>query len=127
MSGRLCLGSLPEPAASKRSGRLATERIPNEAASEVPLDQMRENDQIVIQTSHSAYIFLVIDPVMRLGLVVGGLFGEYATEAYLEVLPAAHDDRLRTGSRAIFYVGSRAGYKRVTTSIITNLIYRQAN
>lgn len=127
MSGQHCLRSLPEPAASKRSGRLATERIAIEAAPEIALDQMRQSDQIVIQTSHSAYIFLVIDPAKRLGMVVGGFFGDYATEAYLDVLPAADDDRLRAGSHALFYVGSRAGYNRVTTSIITNLVYRPAN
>src|SRR5262245_44419033 len=127
MSGQLSLHSLPEPAASKRSGRFASESIAIEAAPGIALDQMRQNDQIVIQTSHSAYIFLVIDPANRLGMVFGGWFGDYPTEAYLEVLPAADDDRLRSGSRALFYVGSPAGYKRVTTSVITNLIYRRAN
>jgi len=97
-----------------------------EATPEIPFDQLRPGDQIVIQTAHSAYIFLVRDPARRLGMVVGGVFGNYAAEAYLEVLSVADDFRRRAGACAIFYVTSGAECRRVRTSVITCLIYRRA-
>jgi hypothetical protein len=93
---------------------------------EIALDQLRIGDQIVIQTAHSAYIYLVTDPAKRLGMVVGGVFGNYAAEAFLRVSPAADNYRLRAGARALFYIRSSAGYRRVTTSVITDLILRRA-
>ena len=96
-----------------------------EATPEIALDQLRVGDQIVIQTAHSAYIFLVIDPSKHLGLVVGGVFGNYAAEASLGVLPATRDHRLRPGVRVRFYIGSSAGGRRVTTSTVTDIIHRR--
>lgn len=96
-----------------------------EAIPEIELDQLSAGDQIVIFTTHSDYIFLVSDPAKHLGMVIGGVFGNYAVEAYLRVLPVAGDCRLRAGSRAVFYVGSSVGCRRVTTSIITNLVLRR--
>jgi hypothetical protein len=80
----------------------------------------------VIRTAHSTYIFLVIDPSKHLGLVVGGLFGDYTAEAFLEVSPISQDQRLRAGVRVHFYVRSNMRSRRVTTSAITGLIHRRA-
>jgi hypothetical protein len=96
-----------------------------EATAEIALNQLRANDQVLIQTVHSTYIFLVTNPGKCLGLVVGGVFGDYAVEASLEAFPFAHDCNLRAGVRVRFYVESAAGSKRVTTSVITNLIHRK--
>ncbi|HKR59084.1 MAG TPA: hypothetical protein VJS64_05070 [Pyrinomonadaceae bacterium] len=96
-----------------------------QATPEIALDQTRVNDQVVIRTAHSTYIFLVTDPSRHLGLVVGGLFGDYAAEVFLEVLPVTEHHRLKAGMRVCFYIGSRAGCKRVITSAVTELIYRR--
>jgi hypothetical protein len=93
---------------------------------EIALDQLRANDQILIQTAFSAYVFLVIDPAKPLGLVVGGVFGDYAAEASLEVLSIRPTSRLRVGLCARFHVESPAGCRRITTSVITNLLCRRA-
>ena len=93
---------------------------------EIALDQLRIGDQIVIQTAHSAYVYLVTDPAQCLGMVVGGVFGNYAAEVFLKASPAADIYRLRAGARALFYTRSSAGYRRVTTSVITGLILRRA-
>src|SRR5262249_43067827 len=106
---------LPEPAAANQSGRL-----------EIAIDQLRANDQILIRTAFSTYVFLVIDPAKRLGLVVGGVFGDYAAEASLEILSVRHTSRLRAGLCARFHVESRGGRKRITTSVVTSLVYRRA-
>lgn len=96
-----------------------------EATAEIALNQLLANDQILIQTVHSTYVFLVTNPAKCLGLVVGGVFGDYAAEASLEAFPFVHDCNLRAGVRVRFYVESAAGSKRVTTSVITNLIHRK--
>lgn len=109
-------GGLNSGATSRRSGILS---------AEIAFDQLRVNDQIVIRTAHSAYIFLVVDPLRQLGLVVGGVFGNYATEAYLDTAPVTQDNRLRTGLRARFHTGADGMGRRVITSVITELIHRR--
>jgi len=98
----------------------------SEATPEIALDQLCVNDQIIIQTVRSTYIILVIDPVKRLGRVVGGIFGDSAAEVFLESMPVALDHRLRAGARACFYIESGVRNKRVVTSVITNLIHQRA-
>ena len=129
MSRQLNLISLPEPnnrsTGKLSSGSRTSGRQSGPLTTEIALDQLRVNDQVVIRTEHGAYIFLVIDPSKHLGLVIGGVFGNYAAEAVLEVEPGTRDHRLRTGVRVCFYIGSREGGKRVTTSAVTDLIYRR--
>jgi hypothetical protein len=130
MSNQLNLVSLPEPVKRSTGNLTSGSRTPSRQsgalATEIALDQLRVNDQVLIQTAHSTYIFLVIDPAKHLGLVVGGLFGDYAAEAYLEVTPITRDQCLRAGVRACFYIRSSSGYRRVITSAITSLIHRRA-
>jgi hypothetical protein len=52
-----------------------------ETAPKIALDQLGVGDQIVIQTAHGVYIYLVTDTAKHLGMVVGGVFGNYAAEA----------------------------------------------
>ena len=129
MSSQLKLITLPEQV-NHDTGNLPSRRRTlscqsDSMATEITLDQLRINDQVVIRTAHSTYIFLVIDPSKHLGLVVGGLFGDYAAEAFLEMEPGTCDHRLRAGVRLCFYIESSAGGKRVTTSAVTDLIYRR--
>ncbi len=130
MSRRLNLISLPE-SVNRSTGNLSSgsrtlSRQSGALVTEIALNQLRMNDQVVIRTVHSTYIFLVIDPSKHLGLVVGGAFGDYAVEASLEVMPVTHDHRLSMGVRVCFYIGASVGSKRVTTSAITELIHRRA-
>jgi hypothetical protein len=118
VTANACSDQRPSPTDSLSDSRGTT--------PEIALDQLRIGDQVVIQTAHSAYIYLVTDPAKRLGMVVGGVFGNYAAEAFLKVSPAADNYRLRAGARALFYIRSSAGYRRVTTSVITGLILRRA-
>jgi hypothetical protein len=123
---------VPSPETIKRStGNLSSEgrtpaRQSGSLAAEIALDQLRVNDQVLIRTRHGAYTFLVIDPAKHLGLVVGGLFGDYAAEAFLEVTPNTRDQRLRAGLRVCFYVRSSLGRRSVITSAVTELIHRRA-
>jgi hypothetical protein len=129
MSRQLNLISLPEQVnhttGNLSSGSRTSSRQSGPLATEIALDQLRVNDQIVIRTAHGTYIFLVIDPSKHLGLVVGGVFGDYAVEAFLEVAPVTRDQLLKAGMRVCFYIGSIAGGKRVTTSAVTDLNYRR--
>jgi hypothetical protein len=95
------------------------------ATPEIALDQLHTGDQILIRTVNSTYIFLVTDPAKRLGLLVGGVFGNYAAHAVLDVWPVEPDQRLRAGARARFQVESSAGIKRVISSVITGLTHRR--
>ena len=133
MSSHLDLTSLVGPSISKRSGPLVGAELAitsaassAESPSEVALNQLRADDQLLIQTAHSTYIFLVLDRANRIGMVVGGAFGDYAERAHLEGVPDARDGCLRTGMRVRFHVESGAGRRRVTSSIITGLIHRKA-
>jgi hypothetical protein len=136
MSGKLNFNSSLGPISANRSGSLtgsgnqerdsvSTER--GETMVEISLDQLRINDQILIRTKYSTYTFLVIDPTKFLGLVVGGVFGDYAVEAYLETRSSPLDHRLRAGIRVSFYASSTVGCRRVTTSAITKILYRRSN
>jgi len=129
MSRRLNLISLPErvnrTTGKLSSGSRSSYRQSGPLATEIALDQLRVNDQVVIRTAYSTYIFQVIDPSKHLGMVIGGVFGDYAARAYLEVAPITRDHRLRTGVRVCFYVESNPWGKRVTTSVVTELIHRR--
>jgi len=95
-------------------------------APEIALDQLRAADRLVILTLNSVYTFLVNDPVNRKGLLSGGVIGNDAVQAVLEVASSAQDHRLRTGERVRFYIISGPSIKRVTTSVVTNLIHRRS-
>ena len=100
--------------------------VETQATPEIALDQLRETDQLVIRTLNSVYIFLVADPVNRNGLLSGGVIGNDPAQAVLDSSPSVQDHRLRAGERARFYVTTEAGLKRVTTSVITDLIHQRA-
>jgi len=95
------------------------------ATLEIALEQLHAGDQIVIQARYGAYIFRVIGPPQRLGLLVGGVFGNYAVQAVLEMLPVETDHLLRAGGRALFHVESSADPRLVPTSVITHPIHRR--
>jgi hypothetical protein len=134
MSGLLDRTTLLEPVSSRRTVRLGKKTTVLETCADfadsvtvIACGQLRANDQILIHTEHSTYIFLVIDPIKPLGLVVGGVFGDYAAKVFLDTMPMVQDCVLQTGRRVIFHAATIFGHKRVTTSVITELVYRPAN
>ena len=130
MSSQLNLASLSEPV--KRSkDNLSSQgqtslRQSGALSTEISLDKLRVNDHVLIRTAHSAYTFRILDPAKHLGLVEGGVFGNYAVKAFLEVAPITRDQRLKPGVRVCFYTSSFLGYQRVITSSITSLFHRRA-
>jgi hypothetical protein len=97
---------------------------------EIAFDDVKASDRILIQTKNSEYRFAVVDPESRRGTLSGGSIGEGLQDATLiGVLTGGRNaedrdtSKLKIDSRALFYVNVGAGQKRVTTSIITNLIH----
>lgn len=85
-------------------------------------------DRISIQTKNSKYQFSVLDPSRRKGMLTGGFLGNVACEAIL--LGAISEDEtdfvssgLKTGSRAIFILGTNARVDRLITSVGTNITH----
>jgi hypothetical protein len=96
---------------------------------EIAFDEVNAADKILIQTKNSEYRFSVVDPEGRRGRLSGGSFGNQLQDATLVgALIGSHGNaskdtsRLKINSRALFYINVGAGLKRLTTSVITNLI-----
>lgn len=111
----------------------STDSGPNHSAfcdltSEIELDDINTDDNVLIRTRNSEYRFLMIDSVKHRGRLSGGSIGEEPREAIL-IESQSNDDGgalkgfhgLRIGARALFYVTSGRGVERVTTSIILGL------
>jgi len=94
----------------------------------ITFDDIRMNDKVVIRTMNSEYRFAVIDPSSHKGMLSGGSLGDEPQEAFLiESLSRGEDGNwqdfrgLKTGARALFYIGTGRHLERVTTSKISRL------
>jgi len=93
----------------------------------IDLDGLHNQDQISVQTASSRYQFSVEDPSTRKGTLSGGRIGEHGVEAVFTGSVSEDKDsfdarRLRTGSRAVFFViESTNKVRRVITSVITDI------
>ena len=86
-----------------------------------------------MKTRHSVYLFSVTNANQCLGILSGGSLGEHSYEAVLigsavqgvgnEV---AYFDKVKTGSRAVFFVYDSSGTTRMITSEITRLTFVKA-
>jgi hypothetical protein len=99
------------------------------STEEIDFDEVNASDRILIRTQNSVYRFSVVDPRSRSGKLSGGSFGNQLQDATLMgMLIGSHGDgsgdtsRLKVNSCALFYVTVGAGLKRVTTSVITDLV-----
>ena len=99
-----------------------------ELETNIPFENIKADDKVLIRTRNSEYRFSVIDPRTHKGMLSGGALGEKAQEAYLiESLDrgeggSLQDFRgLKTGARALFYLSSGQSIERVTTSKISSL------
>jgi len=97
---------------------------------ELPLDAVSATDKVIIHTVNSTYVFWLIDPEARRGLLSGGLLGNNLCNAVLvgTVSDAARNipadpSVLRTHSRALFFIKAKNGVQRLITSVITKLFH----
>jgi hypothetical protein len=98
---------------------------------ELAFKDIAESDMILIRTQNSEYRFAITDPQGRRGILSGGSLGGERRDANLVgALPesglAVVDDvaKLKTGSRALFYLSAKKGIERLITSVITGINHR---
>jgi hypothetical protein len=101
-----------------------------EMTKAIAFNELHESDNILILTANSTYRFAVTDPMRRRGFLSGGALADYIEDATLVgVLVENHSgfmsdtSGLRTESCALFFIKEGNGFKRLTTSIITNLVH----
>ena len=101
-----------------------------ETSGSVTFNHLGAADKLVMRTRNNEYVFVVVDPVRRLGVLSGGLLGERPREAVL--VGAMREDGsglngdpsgLRTQSQALFYIEAKVGVERFITSTITRLAH----
>lgn len=95
---------------------------------EIAYESLNSNDEIIIQTANSRYRFSVTDPDHHRGLLSGGSLGD---NPYIVTFAGTlHEEkgrdlsetaRLKTQARALFYIESQNGLKRMVTSRIIGL------
>ena len=95
---------------------------------EISYESLNVNDEIMIQTANSQYRFSVVDPAHYRGRLTGGSLGHQSYDVTFagSVLEEMGRDlsevsKLRTNTRALFYLESPTGLKRMVTSRITGL------
>jgi hypothetical protein len=99
----------------------------SETVHEIELDGLRTSDLVLIQTAHNTYNFVVKDSEGLRGSLMGGAIRE-ADTVVLGARPADNNTetdplKLKTGSRAVFFIQAGGCLKRLITSAITKLIY----
>jgi len=85
-------------------------------------------DRLSLQTRKSNYQFRVIDPFNRKGLLTGGVLGDQVLEAVLtgtisEDSTDFDSSELKPGRRAVFFVANDDLVQRLTTSVITEIVF----
>ncbi len=96
---------------------------------EIPFNDLRASDSLLIETRNSTYSFSIVDPKSRTGVLSGGALSDQAEDATLigirvEGGEADNDtSRLTTDSRALFYLHVGGCFRSLTTSVITSLIH----
>jgi hypothetical protein len=107
-------------------------QIPQEAGEttkEIAFKEIYATDNILIKTTNSTYRFSVTDPQRRRGFLSGGaLPGDFEDATLVGVLIENNQgfqsdmSGLRIDSCALFFIREGSGFKRLTTSLITNLV-----
>lgn len=110
----------------------AKEHEYNKALNEIDITSLIAGDQLLIETNHSIYIFIIADPRKGIGNLIGGLLGNYMARACLLSLSidksTALQNRksLRPSMHARFLIESGNRIRCLCTSPITKLIHRSA-
>jgi hypothetical protein len=102
----------------------------NEKAKEIAFKELRATDNILIRTANSTYRFAVTDPSRRRGLLSGGALDAGTEDATLIGVLVENNSGFRsdtsgikTDSCALFFVRDGSGFRRLTTSLITDLVH----
>lgn len=96
---------------------------------EIPFNDLRASDSLLIETRNSTYSFSIVDPKSRLGVLSGGALSEQAEDATLigvkleSGVSDSDTSRLTTDSRALFYLHVGGCFRSLTTSVITSLVH----
>ncbi len=95
---------------------------------EITVKDLKPDESVLIRTKNSEYRFRVINPDERRGLLTGGSLGNAKREAVLigtlpdgNYIDAAEANTLKTGTRALFFLGANRGVERLITSAITEI------
>ena len=108
----------------------AAEGEANETAGEIELDQLKPDDQLIIETAHSIYHFTVVNPQLLYGKLIGGILGNQAVGATLKFSCSACESpvftaqRLKLGLSIVFNIEWDNGLRQLLTSTITGLRLR---
>jgi len=101
---------------------------------ELAFKDIDESDMILIRTQNSEYRFAITDAEGRRGILSGGSLGDGGRDANLVgALPESgaaivgDTSKLKTGSRALFYLSARKGIERLITSVITGIKHRKGH
>lgn len=100
--------------------------ITQNALEKIDFSLIQPDDEIVIETNNSSYHFAIVDPAECRGNLSGGKLGAQTSEAVLVASVSDNDINLnkreiQTHHRALFYLCSPDGYKRLVTSEIVHL------
>lgn len=110
-----------------------TRRLDESTRERVLFEDLKASDSLTIHTEYSRYSFLVLDPAERVGILTGGRLRRSMVKAILVGMIEDDDESRRTesslgvGAQALFHIKSRQGVRRITTSVITNIIHEKAS
>ncbi|MEW6207692.1 MAG: zinc ribbon domain-containing protein [Acidobacteriota bacterium] len=112
---------------ASQSGRVTGGLV--KRVQEIPFNDLRAKDSLLIETRNSTYSFSIVDPKSRTGLLSGGALSdqtEHATLIGVKLESGGADSdtsRLTTDSRALFYLHVGGCFRSLTTSVITSLTH----
>lgn len=105
--------------------------ISEETVSQIDLDSLSANDQVLIETTRSIYVFTIIDPVAISGRLIGGVLGNQIVDAYLLPSYVKSGDStithktIKAGVKFTFVIEASKGIQRLTTSSVNSLLHKK--
>jgi len=109
-----------------------TRRLDESANEKILFEDLNASDSLTIHTEYSRYSFLILDPVQRVGILTGGRLRRSMARATLVGMIEDDDESrrdessLRVGAQALFHLKSQQGIRRITTSVVTNIIHEKS-
>ena len=113
--------------------RRLEELVDERPVVEVLLKELGAGDSLTIQTEHSSYTFMVLDPLERTGILTGGKLKRHMMRVTLvgsldereQSIGKVRDEpgRLQIGAQAVFYLKSAQCIRRITTSPVKHILH----
>jgi hypothetical protein len=101
-----------------------------DAKQNIDFDEIKTNEELLIETQNSTYKFCVRDAASRRGVLSGGALGDAVKTAIFIGAIAKNGERyvsdywgLRRDARALFFLETENGMKHLITSPVTNLVH----